>query len=143
MSIPFDETTQAIYFLSGHNQDWMAGINQQTDGSCDLHYRFRIYDKDDPDNDAHSGKDRKRWTHRSTGPGASLQQAIAMVQGLMSELEAAGYKPEDGVSCTLIRGSMTLDQFAQAFSELPFVHKQTGTLDDGPKSSSEASSLKP
>ena len=139
MSIPFDETTQAIYFLSGYKQDWMAGINQLTDGTCTLHYRFRFYDEADPNNDPHSDKDRKEWVHRRTGPGASLQAALANVQGLMSGLEAAGYKPEDGVSCTLIRGGMTLEQFAQAFSELPFVHKQTATFDDAPKPPDAAS----
>lgn len=129
MSIPFDETTQAIYFLSGRNQDWMAGINQLTDGTVELHYRFRIYDEADPDNDPHSDKDQKHWVHRRTDPGASLQEALDAMQGLMGGLEAAGFKPEDGVSCTLIRGGMTLDQFAQAFSELPFVHKRSATLE--------------
>lgn len=130
MSITFDDTLQAIYFLSGHDQDWMAGINQLPDGTIELHCRLRIYDADDPENDAHSGKDKKHWVHRSTPPGASLQDALKAVQGLMSGLESAGFKPKDGLSCTLIRGRMSIDEFAKAFSELPFVHKGSAAASD-------------
>lgn len=130
MSITFDDSLQAIYFLSGRNQDWMAGVNTNPDGSISLRYRFRYYDPFEPDNDAHSGKDRKHWRQMDSGPGASLQDALDAMQKIMATLEAAGYKPKDGLSCTLIRGSMTTDQFMAAFSELPFVHKAARRPDD-------------
>lgn len=138
MSINFDDTLQAIYFLSGRDQDWMAGINQQPDGTLTLSYRFRYYDPADPGNDAHSGKDRKSWTHMSSKPGTPLQESLDAMQKIMSTIEDAGYVPKGGISCTLIRGSMTTEQFMEAFSELPFVHKQTGTLDDAPKPPADA-----
>lgn len=130
MSINFDDTLQAIYFLSGHDQDWMAGINRAPDGTLTLNYRFRYYDPADPGNDAHSGKDRKSWTSMSSGPGAPLQESLDAMQKIMSTLEAAGYKPKDGISCTLIRGSMTTDQMYEAFRKLPFAHARPAGPDD-------------
>ena len=123
MSIQFDETIRALYYVAGREQDWMGAINQQADGSVELTYRFRYYDPEDPDNDSWSGKDRKKWYEVKGKPGQpTLEKALETMQEIMDELQAKGYTPKGGPACKLIRGSMTVEQMFDEFSKLPFVH---------------------
>jgi hypothetical protein len=131
MSIPVDDTLMAIYYLSGHEQDWMAGISRDGDDQIVLRYRFRYYDPKHPHNDAFSGHDRKNWYEvRSKAP---LESALASLQGVMDELQKSGYVPKGGLACKLVRGSMTTEKFYEEFSKLPFVHTREMSTDEARK----------
>jgi hypothetical protein len=131
MSINFDESIRAVYYLSGHQQDWLAGLNEEADGSITMQYRFRYYDPKQPHNDAFSGQDTKRWFTAHGKPGIpTLADALVACQKLMDELQAAGYVPKGGCVCKLVRGTMTQEQMMAEFSKLPFVHKRDATPEE-------------
>jgi hypothetical protein len=130
MSIPLDDTLMAIYYLSGHEQDWMAGLSRDGDQIV-LRYRFRYYDAKEPHNDAFSGKDRKNWYEvRSKAP---LESALASLQGVMDGLQKSGYVPKGGLACKLVRGSMTTEKFVDEFKKLPFVHAKEMSKEEAQK----------
>lgn len=131
MSINFDDTLRAVYYLAGYEQDWLAGINEMPDGSVNAHWRFRYYDPQDPRNDAHSGQDKKNWYKADGKPGSpTLAAALAAMQGVMDEMQAHGYVHPGGVACKLVRGSMTTAKFFEEFGKLPFVHKRDATPEE-------------
>lgn len=131
MSIPFDDSIRAVYYLSGHQQDWLAGLNEEPDGTVTMRYRFRYYDPKHPHNDAFSGQDEKRWFTAHGRPGSpTLAEALVQCQKLTDELQAAGYVPKGGSVCKLVRGSMTQEQMMQEFGKLPFVHQRGATPEE-------------
>lgn len=123
MTIEINDKLRAIYFASGHEQDWMAALTEDPPGCFNVVMRFRYYDPADPGNDAWSDQDRKSWCEAHGKPGApTYEQALAGMQKVMDELQAIGFTPKGGIACKLVRGSMTPAQFFREFKKLPFVH---------------------
>jgi hypothetical protein len=121
MTIRADDTLRAAYYLSGDQQDWLAGVSQQPDGSVAIVYRFRYYDGNQRKDPFDSGDTKSWYELKKTGP-ASLNDALDACQEVYDVLLATGYVPHGGIACKLIRGSMTHEQFMDEFMKLPFVH---------------------
>lgn len=121
MSIPFDHTIRAIYFLSGDGSDWFGGVNANPDGETfHVQYRFRYANPDNPDG-LFDDKDEINWFELKATPGP-LDRILDMMQKIVDGMQAAGFVPKGGISCKLIRGTMTEAQFLEEWSKLPFVH---------------------
>lgn len=126
MNIDLGESVRAIYFASGDNCDWMAGVNELPNGCVNVCYRFRYYDPADPGNDAWSGKDKRSWFGAEGKPGKpTLKTALKTMQRLMDALQERGFTPRGGIACKLLRGNMTHKQFMREFQALPFVSVRT------------------
>lgn len=69
-----------IWFIGDGRSDWMASLFKN-DGRWVLEYRFRYYDPNDPNNDAHSGKDKKSWC-RAEGKDDSDETAEKLADGI-------------------------------------------------------------
>jgi hypothetical protein len=68
-----------IWFVGdGQTGDWMAKLFKR-EGKWVLDYRFRYYDKDNPGNGPHSGKDRKSW-YSCVGSDDSDEQLEKIVE---------------------------------------------------------------
>lgn len=117
--IKLDESIRALYYIAGPMQDYMAGVNERDDGSCEVRLRFRYYDPRDPDNDAYSDKDAKSW-HGYMAP--NLSAALDAMQLVYDQLLAHGYAKDGRLACKLVRGKMSLEEFRDVFMAQPFVH---------------------
>jgi hypothetical protein len=95
--------------------DWMGYLKKEPDGVVSVEYRFRYYDRDDPDNDAHSDKDTKSWggAHSKMEPAEAIEymrfiaNAMCVMGGKMYEV--------------LMHDGDT-DRFMRELSEQPFAH---------------------
>jgi hypothetical protein len=111
MSIEITDGTQALWYITIPNGDWMAGINAQDGGGFKLTHRFRYY----RDNEAWDSKDEKRWY---SGEIDDLAKGIEAVRLIVQKLKEAGA----GQSWEILRGTGSIEEFTAQFMRLPFVH---------------------
>jgi len=133
MTIQFDETIRAVLFRSGDECDWMAGINEQADGTITVRYRMRYDHPDTNPDEANSDKDKRSWYSMRLKPrdGKSLADVIVAIQKISDALGANGFTPPGGVATKLERGSMTVEQFVDAYLALPFARVRRVKLPGG------------
>ena len=124
--IVFDDNLEAIWFLAGKSMDWNCAVMRRPEERVvRVCYRFRYYDKADPDNDAWSGKDRKSWTVLE-GPQdeAGPERAIEGCDYVFRQLQAVGFNshPDYPVYRLVRTPGMTTREMAEEYKRQPFVH---------------------
>lgn len=121
--IEFTDNTIGVWFavLPNNSGDWMAHLETLPDGKLQMKYRFRYYDKEDPDNDPFSGKDRKVWMKGVTDK--TEEEAIDAIH-LMMKMMTAERKWE------VLKGERTAQEFMEEFMKLPFAHAKQVTQEE-------------
>lgn len=114
-----------LWYLPGHNSDWLACISRKGD-DWDLVYRFRYYAPNETF-DPFDGNDQKSW-YRATLPmeKCSEEKAIEAVSTMQAGLVAMGFMPEGGEPfAAIIRGDGKA--FRDVLVTAPFAHLRMET----------------
>lgn len=113
--IKMDETIRAIFFVQvSETSNWMAAINEGPNGTIEYMWRMRHgpIDPAKPD-DWHNAE--KNW-YRGTGK-MGLEGAFERIRLMLTLLDPLAIgRPHE-----LIRGSMTVEEFARELSRQPWV----------------------
>lgn len=126
MTMLINENTIGIWYIHiSSNLDWM-GYLYSDDDKIKMAYRFRHYDETDPDNDAHSGKDRKSWTYGELTNAATVENAIEFMRSAARHLESLSGKL--GMSEEVLMTEAGVDDFMKRLSEKPFAHMKVVPL---------------
>lgn len=125
--IQLTDKVLAVWFLcGGAPRDWLACLEKRDDGHVLLTYRIRYYDKEDPGNDPHSGKDKKSWCQnlsREALPAEALEIHMAAIRKVAISMAEAGFQPP-GYTLYEVRNNGDFKAFVEEFLKLPFVHKR-------------------
>lgn len=126
----------AIWFLcGGYPRDWMACLSRREDGHGELTYRIRYYDKEDPGNDPHSGKDKKSWRTSITRDPiteASIADQIKDVREAAQAMADVGFQPP-GYKLYEVVNNGDFEAFVAEFLKLPFVHARDASEEERTK----------
>jgi hypothetical protein len=107
----FDDSLEAIWFVSLENSDWLAGVRRNSDG-LQLRYRWRYY----RDEKAHDSIDKKNEYRANIS--TDLDTTIARITSLASIMAIT----RRGQMWQCIRGGQTTEQMAAYWFDLPFNH---------------------
>jgi hypothetical protein len=122
MSIEISENTLGVWFVSWGSADWMGGLWRTPKGPAGA-YRFRYY----RDTEAFNSKDEKSWYDLNP---SDLAQDEGEWIAAMSKLSEVITHAQEGQRWELLRGSMSVDEFMEAFKKLPFAHVKTFSPDE-------------
>lgn len=112
MTIMFDETVVALFFVAlPNNDDMLASVCKRPDGKANVMFRLRAANSPAPFDE----KDRKTWYE---GVVDDVDRAIAGARGVAHQVRAVN----DGEYHELVRGDMPFEAFMDKFMALPFVH---------------------
>lgn len=128
MSFELRDDTVGIWCLFGGDKDLMLCMNPSKEhpGALELVYRFRYYDKADPGNDPHSGKDRKSWEARLTKE--SIPNAIKHVRDTLDIMIKAGFGP--GPYEELLNTTQNAKDFTELLLKQPYMHARVATPEE-------------
>jgi len=119
--IVIDETIRGIWFAPvSDTSDYMAAL-RTADGDHILTYRFRYSHSPDPWDD----KDEKHWyelkitDHSEREIIDKVRKSIVSMVALSMTFHRLKEQP---VIHELLRGSLSVQEFADQFKDLPFVH---------------------
>lgn len=114
-----DENLIGLWFLPlDKTTDYLCALQRLEDGRFEINYRVRCYDPVDPGNDAHSGRDRKKWWRaRGTGTAAEF---LAKVRRIVKTL--AYYCGEE--ASEILMGAGGPEEFCATLARQPWAHLQ-------------------
>lgn len=125
MSIEINEDIRAIFYIAWHDSDWMGAVSDGAQGPWAT-YRFRYY----RDAKAFDSEDVKSWYDLKPPPGATECTVDALISAFDGMIALANAQLPGGKVYRLIRGEHSLEEFADMFTQLPFVRTQVVGLSD-------------
>jgi len=105
--------------------DWTGVVQEEDDGTFSVVFRTRAYDRDDPDNDPWSGKDKKTW-YRAKPKSDVREEVIEQMEAMASVMASQFCGEHDSI----LMENGDVEAFARELESRPWAHTKTLTKEE-------------